>query len=192
MSQYADRSSAWPCTDRVGPAVHHLGRAVRTPQPSRQPSAAPEHRQMPRQSRPVGHPALAVAPLLMPQPRLVRWRFALLEAAAVLLPACLPAARRLDADLLYLSRGYTCVGSRDRMTSPARETLTVLQDKGWQAKASVVQCVNLMSAVGHCSTAMRYLSQHVVPDLPEVLHVCITSGLRCLCAGTAQARVASC
>lgn len=127
MSQYADRSSAWPCTDRVGPAVHHLGRAVRTPQPSRQPSAAPEHRQMPRQSRPVGHPALAVAPLLMPQPRLVRRRFALLEAAAVLLPACVPAARRLDADLLYLSRVYSWVGSRNRMTSPARETLTVLQ-----------------------------------------------------------------
>ena len=162
-------------------AVNQLGQCVRTSLHRRQPSAAPEHRQMPRQSRPVGHLVLAVALLLTPQPRLVRRRFALLVAAAVLVPACLLAAMCLDADLLHVLRVCLSVGCRDQMTSPARETLAMSQGAKVATNTPMIQYIILTSAVGNPFTAMLYLSQHVVPDLPEVLHVCITSGPRCLC-----------
>lgn len=113
-------------------AVHHLWWTIRTARSRRQPLAAPEHRQMPRQSRPVGHQVLAAAPLLTPQPRLLRRRFASSVAAAVVLSAVLPAAVCPDADLLYGSRICWCVGFRNQMTSPAQETLACCKGQDWR------------------------------------------------------------
>jgi hypothetical protein len=164
--------------DQAG--VRQLWPFVRTNQPRRQTLTAPEHRQTPHQLRPVGHLVLVAAPLSTQQPRLLTRRFASLVAAAVLLPACLPAARYPDADLLYASRVCLCVGCRDQMTSSAQKTLALLQGTRMATNTPAMQHIILTSAVGNPFTAMLYLSQHVVSDLPEVLHVCITSGPRCL------------
>jgi hypothetical protein len=43
-----------------------------------------------------------------------------------------------------------------------------------------------LSAVAGLFAAMQHLSQHVVPDLPEVFHVCITSARAACVVGTAN------